>query len=180
MLIDAADAALLVIDVQTRLAAAMHEREACLARCRTLIEAALRLELPVLVSEQYPQGLGHTVEALAPLLARAQIFPKRHFSCAAEPALGAALGALGRAQIVLCGMEAHVCVLQTALGLQAKGLTPVVVADAVASRRPQSRQLALERLRAHQIEIVDAEMVLFEWLREAGTPAFKSLLPLIK
>jgi nicotinamidase-related amidase len=77
-------------------------------------------------------------------------------------------------------MEAHVCVLQTALGLQALGLQPVVVADAVASRRPESRTLALERLRANGVEIVDTEMVVFEWLAEGGTPAFRALLPLIK
>ena len=82
--------------------------------------------------------------------------------------------------IVICGMEAHVCVLQSALGLKVLGFAPVVVADAVASRRPESREVALQRMRAHDIEIVTAEMVVFEWLREAGTPAFKAILPLVR
>jgi nicotinamidase-related amidase len=180
MLIDVAQSAVLVVDVQTRLAPAMHEREACIDRCRVLVQAARRLDVPVIASEQYPDGLGPTVEALAALLPPERVFAKRHFAGATDPALGAALRALDRAQIVLCGMEAHVCVLQTALGLKAEGLAPVVVADAVASRRPESKALALARLRAHGVEIVEAEMVLFEWLREAGTPAFKALLPLIK
>lgn len=180
MLIDVGKSAVLVVDVQTRLAPAMHERETCIDRCRVLVQAALRLDVPVIASEQYPEGLGPTVEALAALLPAERVFAKRHFAGVADPGLGAALRALDRAQIVLCGMEAHVCVLQTALGLKAEGLTPVVVADAVASRRPESKALALARLRAHGVEIVEAEMVLFEWLREAGTPAFKALLPLIK
>lgn len=180
MLIDCGQSALLVVDVQTRLAPAVHEPEACLDRCMVLVRAALLLDVPVMASEQYPQGLGPTVEELAALLPRERVFAKRHFAGTADPALGAALRALDRAQIVLCGMEAHVCVLQTALGLKAEGLRPVVVADAVASRRPESKALALARLGAHGVDVVDAEMVLFEWLRAADTPAFKALLPLIK
>jgi nicotinamidase-related amidase len=77
-------------------------------------------------------------------------------------------------------MEAHICVLQSALGLKALGFAPIVVADAVASRRPLSREIALQRLRGHGVEIVTAEMVVYEWLREAGTPAFRAILPLIR
>ncbi len=85
-----------------------------------------------------------------------------------------------RPEIVICGMEAHVCVLQTALGLRPLGLQPIVVADAVASRQAEARALALERMRADGVEIVDAEMVIFEWLGEAGTAEFKALAPLIR
>jgi nicotinamidase-related amidase len=180
VLLDVAQSALLVVDVQERLAAAVSDRETCLARCRTLIQAARHLAVPVVASEQYPKGLGATVAAVAELLEPEEIQAKRHFSCAADPALAAALRDVGRAQIVICGMEAHVCVLQTALGLQADGLRPVVVADAVASRRPETCRLALDRLRASGVEIVDTEMVVFEWLREAGTPAFRALAPLIR
>lgn len=180
MLIEAAKSVLMIVDVQARLAPAVHEGGACVARCRVLIEAARRLDVPVLVTEQYPKGLGPTVPELAPLLAPGEVRAKQHFSAVADPDVAAAVRALGRPQVVLCGMETHVCVLQTALGLQADGLTPIVVADAVGSRRPEARELALARLRAHGVEIVDAEMVMFEWLREAGTPAFKALQPLIR
>ncbi|MCE3250082.1 MAG: Isochorismatase hydrolase [Geminicoccaceae bacterium] len=180
VLIEAARSALLVVDVQARVAPAMHRLEDCLQRCRVLIETARRLELPVPALEEYPEGLGATVPELAALLSARQIHAKRRFAATAHPEIAAAVLALGRTQIVLCGVEAHVCVLQTALGLQALGLQPIVVADAVASRRPQSRALALDRLRANGVEIVDTEMVFFEWLAEGGTAAFRALLPLIR
>jgi nicotinamidase-related amidase len=180
MLIEAARSALLLIDLQERLAPAVAQGEACVARARILLEAARRLAVPVLATEQYPQGLGRTVEALLPLLAPEQVVAKVCFAGAADPAVAAALQALDRSQIVLCGMEAHVCVLQTALDLPRLGLQPVVVADAVASRRAASRDLALARLRANGVEVVDSEMVVFEWLARAGTDDFKALVRLIK
>jgi nicotinamidase-related amidase len=180
MLIEAARSILLLVDVQSRLAPAVPDADACIERCRLLIEAAGRLDVPVIATEQYPQGLGPTVPALAALLDPAQVHAKRHFSCAGEPPIVAALEALDRPSPVLCGMEAHICVLQSALGLKALGFAPVVVADAVASRRPLSREIALQRLRGHGVEIVTAEMVVYEWLREAGTPAFRAILPLIR
>lgn len=180
MLIDPAKSALLVVDVQTRLAPAMHEGDACLERCTVLIEAARRLDVPVVATEQYPKGLGPTVAKVKALLEPEQIHPKVHFCCAADPAVATAIQGLIRPEIVLCGMEAHICVLQSALGLLAQGLRPIVVADATTSRRPQSRDLALARLRVHGVEIVDTEMVVFEWLREAGTTDFKALAPLVK
>jgi nicotinamidase-related amidase len=180
VLIEAAKSALLVVDVQARVAPAMHRSESCLQRCRVLLETARRLDVPILALEEYPEGLGATVPELAALLPTARIHTKRRFAATAHPEIAAAVRALGRSQIVLCGMETHVCVLQTALGLQELGLQPIVVADAVASRRPEARALALERLRAAGVEIVDTEMVFFEWLAEGGTPLFRELLPLIK
>ncbi len=180
MLVSSAQSALLVVDVQERLAPVVADRDACLARCRLLVEAARRLNVPILASEQYPKGLGHTVSELRELLEPGEIHAKTHFSCAADPGLDAVLRAQGRSQIVVCGMEAHVCVLQSALGLKAQGFAPVVVADAVASRDPANRALALERMRANGIEIASSEMVVFEWLGRAGTPEFKALIPLIK
>jgi nicotinamidase-related amidase len=180
MLLDAGSSLLLLVDVQTRLAPAIHDAEACVQRCRLLLAAAGRLDVPVLATAQYPEGLGPVVPELAALLEPAQVHAKRHFSCAGEPPIVAAIEALRRPSIVICGMEAHICVLQSALGLKALGFAPVVVADAVASRRPASREIALQRLRAHGIEIVSAEMVVYEWLREAPTPAFRAILPLIR
>jgi nicotinamidase-related amidase len=180
MLLEVARSLVLLVDTQTRLAPAIPDADACVQRCRLLIEAARRLDVPVLAAEQYPQGLGPTVPELAALLQPAQVHAKRHFSCAAVPEIVAALEALARPTIVICGMEAHICVLQSALGLKAQGFAPMVVADAVASRQPASREIALQRLQGHGIEIVTAEMVIFEWLREADTPAFRSILPLVR
>jgi nicotinamidase-related amidase len=132
-----------------------------------------------MVSEQYPQGLGHT-DARLTLPEGAAVFAKTAFSAARDPAILTHLGGLGRRQVVLCGMETHVCVLQTALGLQAPDRDVAVVADAVASRHAERRLLGLERLRDEGVAIVDSEMVVFEWLGAAGTPEFKELSRLIR
>ena len=117
---------------------------------------------------------------LAGLLARENVIEKIHFSWIDEPDFAARLDAIGRDQAVICGLEAHVCVLQTALGLRERGFAVAVVADAVASRHPGDRERALARLSQAGVEIVTAEMVMFEWLRKGGTPEFKDLLALIK
>jgi nicotinamidase-related amidase len=108
------------------------------------------------------------------------VVEKTHFSCAAEPALKARIEAMGRKTVVLAGIEAHVCVLQTALGLKALGLVPVVVTDACSSRDPANHEAAMRRLTANGIEVVTAEMVVFEWLQRAGTPEFKELSRLVR
>lgn len=180
MLIERDRAQLLLVDVQERLAPAMAEAAPMLANCALLLRAADRLAVPVLASEQYPNGLGPTVPELRRLVAEANRLPKTAFACSGDPELMGRLAAIGRDQVVLCGIEAHVCVLQTALGLAAAGLVPFVVADATASRRPASRELALARLRANGVEVVSTEMVLFEWMGRAGTPEFKELSPLLR
>jgi nicotinamidase-related amidase len=180
MLLDRARSALLVVDVQARLAPAIAEGERVTGRVRILLEAARLLGVPAVVSEQYPKGLGHTVEALQPLLDRARVIPKTHFSCAREPALAEAIRGLDRPQLVLCGMETHVCVLQTAIDLQDQGYAVHVAADAAGSRHPERRELGLARMRHAGCTIVDTEMVLFEWLGAAGTDEFRSLIPLIR
>jgi len=156
MLLEAERSLLLLVDAQTRLVPAIHDADACVRRCRLLIEAARRLEVPFVATEQYPQGLGPTVPELAALLEPAKVHAKRHFSCAAKPEIVAALEAHARPVIVMCGMEAHM------------------------SREPASREIALQRLQGHGVEIVTAEMVVFEWLREAATPAFRAILPLVR
>jgi nicotinamidase-related amidase len=180
MLMRAQSAALLIVDIQARLAAAVQDAEQVIARTRILMQAAGRLGVPILVSEQYPKGLGPTDDRLGPLPRQAAVIAKTSFSCAREPQLRATLDRLGRSQIVLCGMETHVCVLQTALDLRESGQDVFVVADAVGSRSEASRRLGLERLRDHGVDVVDSEMVLFEWLERAGTDAFRELSALIK
>jgi isochorismate hydrolase len=185
MLIQRERACLLVVDMQERLLPAMTGAEPLLRQAEILIRAAKRLDLPILASEQYPKGLGSTVPALRDLLGNEiPPYPKTHFSCTEDPDIRARLQTLaqecGRDQAVVLGVEAHVCVLQTALGLPRLGLAPFVVGDAVASRQPESRQMALDRMARDGVEIVTTEMVLFEWLGKAGTAEFKELSALIR
>jgi nicotinamidase-related amidase len=180
MLLDARHGVLFIVDVQARLAPAVAGAEAIIARTRILLAAAARLAVPVLLSEQYPQGLGHTDERLLPLPDGAAVLPKTPFSAAADPVIRAHLRQLGRRQVVVAGMEAHVCVLQTALGLATDGYEVAVVADAVGSRLPERRQLGLERMRARGVAVVDSEMVIFEWLGDATHPDFRELSRLIR
>ncbi len=174
---------LVVIDVQEKLALAMAPdvRRELLAGGQVLLRAADELGVPVVVTEQYPKGLGNTLPEVAEHLPTASTkVVKDSFSCCDEPAFTEALEAAGRPQVVLVGMEAHVCVLQTAIQLQEAGYTVFVVADAVCSRRPGHRADALDRLRAEGVVVANVESVLFEWLRRAGTDAFRSLAKLIR
>ncbi len=183
MLLERARAGLLVVDVQERLAPAIADPAGVIRHAGILMKAAGRLDIPTLVSEQYPKGLGPTVLDLRDLAPQGGVFEKLHFSCAAEPALRQRLEgwrAAGRDQVVVCGMEAHVCVLQTVLGLKEAGFAPVVVADATSSRAPANRDAALARLRENGVEVATTEMVVFEWLGVAGTSEFRELSALIK
>lgn len=171
---------LLVVDIQEKLAPAILNADAVVANAVKLIQAAQHLNVPILASEQYPKGLGRTVALLRNLLPSAALFDKTHFSCLREPGLADHLRQTQRQQMIVCGMEAHVCVLQTALDLKAAGYTTMVVADAVSSRQQENYALGLARLRDAGVEIATTEMVLFEWIGQAGTPEFKSLLALIK
>jgi len=175
--------ALLIIDVQTRLAAAMPatERERVLRNSGILIVAAKALEIPIVHTEQYPHGLGPTVTELSEHLTDiAQRLEKTTFSCCGAEGFDAAVCADDRTQWILCGMEAHVCVLQTALELHARGLEVFVVEDGVCSRTESNRANALERLRQAGIVVSNTESVLFEWLRDASHPQFKALSALIR
>lgn len=180
MLLDRRRSLLLVIDFQANLAPAIHEGAAAVAKARRLLEIARLLDVPRLASEQYPRGLGPTLPELAALLEPGETVEKLAFSAAREPAFLEALAARRRPQLVVTGMEAHVCVLQTALVLKELGYAVFLVADAVGSRRPEDRALALQRLQAAGVTLVSAEMVAFEWLGRAGTAEFREALPLIK
>ncbi len=174
MLLQADASALLIVDVQARLLPAIHDGERVVRNCAWLIRLAGELNVPLAVSEQYPQGLGPTVATLRDLVADASILEKVHFSCVAEGRL-ARLPGFARKQIVVAGTEAHVCVLHTCLDLLVEGKEVFVVADAVGSRNPLDRELALARLRQNGAQIVSREMVAFEWLRRAGTDVFRRI-----
>jgi nicotinamidase-related amidase len=180
MLIRADTSCLLVVDIQAKLAPVVAEPEKVIANTALLMQAARQLDVPVLVSEQYPAGIGHTVPELAELAPPDSVIEKLHFSCLGEDKYKKRLDALGRPQTVVAGMEAHVCVLQTAEDLLAADHDVFVVADATSSRRHSNHEAALERLRSGGAHIVTTEMVLFEWLEKAGSPVFKDIIPLIK
>jgi len=180
MLIDRHQSLLLIVDIQEKLAPAIHEGAAAIANNQRLLAAADRLGVPIVVSEQYVRGLGPTVQDLQPLPPRAQRFEKMHFSCAREPGFLDLIADSGRRRIIVTGMEAHVCVLQTVLGLLDAGYAVCLVEDATSSRTPANRAAAISRMREAGADIVTTEMVLFEWLERAGTDEFRTLLPLIK
>jgi nicotinamidase-related amidase len=175
MLMRAERCTLLMVDVQEKLLPHMHDAEQVLESCLWLVRVARRLQVPIVASEQYPQGLGRTVTSLSDALEDAPVVPKVDFSCVSETRL-MELPALARPCIVVAGMEAHVCVLQTALDLRAVGKEVCVVADAVSSRTSVNRDLALARMRDAGVQVVSREMVAFEWLERAGTPLFREVM----
>jgi nicotinamidase-related amidase len=171
---------LLIVDVQEKLTPVMTDPRRVIHQGALLIRAAARLGVPVLATEQYPKGLGPTMIDLRQLLPAQDILAKTHFSATADPAVLARLHLIGRQQIVLMGIEAHICVLQTALDLKSKGFKPFVVADACASRRLESEVMAWARLRQEGVPLLSLEMVIFEWLQASTNEAFRELSALIR
>jgi nicotinamidase-related amidase len=176
-LLERSSAVLLVIDVQERINAVMTD-QSHLPRIEVLIEACRALDVPVIASEQYPKGLGATVEPLAGLLG--DIPAKDTFSCARDLGLREEIAALGRAQVIVTGIETHVCVLQTALDLLDAGYRVHVPHDAVNSRRDADKDWALERMQQAGAAISSTESALFELLERCDTSDFKTVATLVK
>lgn len=166
--------ALLVVDLQARLLPHIHDWQRVLDHADWLVQVAQRLHVPVAATEQYPKGIGATHPRIAARLPAGSTGAKLHFSCVAANCLPGLPG-MERPQIVVCGTEAHVCVLQTVLELAAAGKQVFVVEEAVGSRDPAHKALALERMRQHGITIVCREMVAFEWLHVAGNDTFREI-----
>lgn len=173
-------AVFVMIDMQHRLADAMPRRDEVVGTSVLLAHVASALGIPVIVTRQYPAGLGDTVLQLVDALGPHEPVDKTSFDCTLEPAFRAKLDASGRHQVVLAGMEAHICVTQTALALASIGREVYVVADAVCSRRDVDCDIALHRLRAAGVVVATAESVIYEALGRAGTPEFKAVLELVK
>jgi nicotinamidase-related amidase len=173
---------LLAIDVQERLAPHVLAQEALIARIEALTEAAHRYRIPAFLTEHCPAQIGPVVARLRSRFDADHIFRKTRFGAVDHPAFEAMLRSTGRKQIVVAGMEAHVCVMQTTLGLVAKGFDLFVVGDAVGSReaRQADRQFALDRLRDAGCTLVGTETVLFEWTRAGDDAAFRDVLALVK
>lgn len=171
----------MVVDIQDRLASVMSEREHVVKNTSLLIEAAKILHVPIVLTEQYPIGLGHTVKELR------EIFPpelkaieKLHFSCCSEPGFLEEIQKLGRNKVILTGMETHICVLQTALGLLDEGYGVHFVSDAVCSRKKSDYEVGLGVAREAGAVITSAETVIFQLLEQAGTDEFKQISKLVK
>ncbi len=181
MLLDAAKSSLLIVDVQERLLPVMTDPDRVVSKSTILLSTARELGLPISISEQYPKGLGRTVPALT--ANDAAVFEKLTFSCWRDEKMKShfiGLHEAGRPQVVVAGIEAHVCVLQTCIDLANAGFGVFAVADGMSSRTTTSADLAFARMREAGVHVVNTEMAVFELLGQAGTPMFKVLSGLIK
>lgn len=180
MLLDRNQSCLIVVDIQERLAPAMHDGgQGAIRNTGILMQAARRLGVPVLVSEQYPRGLGRTVPALQEFMPNQGVIEKVEFACPGNADFIGEFKKISKKQAVIAGMETHICVLQTALKLRGQGVEVFVAADATASRKTESMDYAFARLTDTGCAIITTEMAVFEWLERAGTDDFKALQPLI-
>jgi nicotinamidase-related amidase len=175
------DTALVVIDVQGKLAQLMSHKEALFDNLQKVIKGAQVLELPIIWNEQLPEKLGPTIPEIAHLLANTtQPITKASFSCCGNPPFMDALKATQRKQVLLTGIETHVCVYQTCRDLLDLGYEVQVVSDAVSSRSPENRQIGLERMHEAGATLTSTEMALFELLRVAEGPRFKEITRIVK
>jgi nicotinamidase-related amidase len=174
------EAVLVFIDVQGKLHEIMHDKETLDGNLKRMIKCAKLLELPILGTEQLPEKLGATNEPFKALLSGVPMIRKSAFSCCGEPRFLEAFQSLGKRQAILVGIETHVCVYQTAADLLEAGVEVFVAADAVSSRVPENRDLALQAMRAAGARVLPAESILFALLRDAADPRFRELLKLIK
>ena len=172
--------AALVIDIQERLYPFIFENETLTKNVTTLIEGLKIIGIPIFVTEQYVKGLGPTIEPVANVLGTHPRIEKMSFSCCDEPRVMEGIAVTGKENIILAGIESHVCVLQTALDLKRNGYQPVVVEDCVSSRRENDKRIAIERLRHEGVTITTYESILFELLRYSGTEQFRGISRLVK
>ena len=171
---------LTVVDVQGKLAQLMHGRDALFKNIQILIQAARILEIPILWCQQRPDALGPTVPEIAHHLTDIEPINKAAFSCCGAEKFNAGLKELGRHQVLLCGIETHVCIYQTAIDLLRQNFNVSIIADAISSRTLENKQIAINRLAAEGVKISSTEMALFELLRTADHPKFRQITKLIK
>jgi nicotinamidase-related amidase len=179
-MLDIEKCSLVVVDVQSRLAQWMFGREALLKNIQILIKAAKILGIPIVWCQQVPDLLGPTVPEIAELLSDIEPINKASFSCCGDEQFISKLNSLDRRQVLLCGIETHVCIYQTAVDLRSRSYEVSVVADAVSSRTLENKRIGLERIKAEGANLSSTEMVLFELLKTAEHPKFKQIAKLIK
>jgi nicotinamidase-related amidase len=171
---------LVIVDVQGKLALFMHEKEILLANIQVLIKAAKILNIPILWCQQAPQALGATLPQIADLLEDNEPIDKFCFSCCNNDLFNSKLEQLNKKQVILCGIETHVCIYQTAVQLKQSGYEPTVIADAVSSRTESNKTFALNKMQTMGTDISTTEMFLFELLKTAEHPGFRQIAKLIK
>ncbi|HNZ71316.1 MAG TPA: isochorismatase family protein [Prolixibacteraceae bacterium] len=170
----------LVIDIQERLYPAMARKEEFLGNSCKLVLGLQELSVPLIVTQQYSKGLGQTLVEVSSLISHFNPIEKVSFSCYDEPAFVEALEEADKKTVIICGIESHVCVLQTAVDLKAAGYTPVVIYDCTSSRNKDDWKIALERFRYENIMVLNHESLLFELTRTAASSSFKSISKLVK
>jgi nicotinamidase-related amidase len=181
-LLDSANSIVMLVDIQDRLLSAMPDgvRARMIEQISILLTAANVLDVPVMITEQYPKGLGTTDNELTKMVkSDVPIIEKTRFSCAQVEAVRLHLEKQGRNKVVLVGMETHICILQTAMDLLGMGYQVYVLEDAVSSRSKSNQYNALQRMRAGGVVITNVESSLFEWIGDAQHPEFKTLAKLI-
>ncbi len=174
--------ALVVVDIQEKLLPPIFNKETMVKNSQLLIRLAKILSIPIMLTTQYVKGLGGTVPEIASLLPDVQSIDKMEFGCFGSDAFRSGLKSLPghRNTVLLCGMEAHICVMQTALGALNEGYLVHVASDAIGSRAESNWRIGLDRMRAAGAVISSTEMMMYELLRCSGTPQFKELLPYLK
>jgi len=170
----------LIIDIQERLFPVVQENEQLLKNCKILVEGLKTLSIPMLVTQQYTKGLGNTLPEIKDLIPNFEYFEKTNFSCYELPEIDGNLQELNARNIIICGIEAHICVLQTAVDMKEAGLHPIVVMDCVSSRTNANLEIAKERFRQEGIMMTSYESILFELTRSAGNQEFKAISKLVK
>ncbi len=170
----------LVIDIQERLFPVMNEKEVLLKNCQILVEGLNKLNIPILVSQQYTKGLGETLPEIKDLIPDFEYIEKTDFSCYELPEVKGKFEELNARNVIICGIESHVCVLQTAVDMKEAGLNPIVVMDCVSSRTSENYEIAKERFRNEGIMMTSYESILFELTRAARTAEFKAISKLVK
>ena len=179
-LLSVEDSVLMVIDMQGNLYESMQEKAFLLENIQKLIRGMQVFDIPVIVTEQIPEKLGPTIEPLTSLLPDARRISKSDFSCCGDEKIMKALKAVERQQVLLCGIETHVCVYQTAVDLLGFGYDVHLVADAVSSRTVLNREIGIEKMRDEGARLASTEMVLFELIRSADDPKFKDIFRIVK
>lgn len=174
------DTAVLVVDYQEKLMPAMHNRDAFVSRTCVLLEGLKTLNIPMVVSEQYPKGLGSTIPEIKEVVGVAPYLPKTTFSCMDDEGIRTALETLDCSNIIICGSETHICVLQSAIDLLAMGKNVLIAEDCVGSRTEHEMQVGLRRAEEEGARISTTETILFELLGKAQGAEFKTISKLIK
>lgn len=174
------ETAAVVIDIQERLLPHIYQWEQVLQNCTRLIDGLQVLSVPLVVTQQYTKGLGPTDLVIVNKITEFSHIEKISFSCCGESTFKTRISALGKKFIILCGIETHVCVLQTCIDLLEEGYIPVVVEDCVSSRKPDDKTIAIERMRQEGARITTLESILFELTQYAGTETFKSVSKIVK